>query len=168
MKKPIIYSFLFIFAASVAPSLVAADELYAEDAYMRAMPPGQQVTSAFLRLVNSSDQACRITGGSSPIATKLEIHEHQHSDGMMRMRPVASVTVEAGQSLTFKSGQLHLMLLGIQTPLIPGQIQEITLTTEGCGSLVVAAEVRSLFKAKSTHSMHGDKMNSKNMGGNSK
>jgi copper(I)-binding protein len=146
MKKSVINSLLFGIASSAAVSLVSAEGLYAEDAYIRAMPPGQQITAAFLNLVNNSDKACKVVGGSSAIAADLQIHEHQHSDGMMKMRPLQSVTVEAGQRLVFEPGQLHLMLFGIQTPLVPGQQQEFTLTTENCGSIVVAAEVRSLFK----------------------
>jgi len=152
MKKSIIHSLLFGFASSLAVSLAAAEGLSAEGAYIRAMPPGQQITAAFLKLVNSGDQDCQITGGSSPIATDLQIHEHQHSNGMMRMRPLQSVAVEAGQSLLFEPGQLHLMLFGIKESLVPGEQQEFTLTTENCGSIVVAAEVRSLFKKKSVSS----------------
>jgi copper(I)-binding protein len=155
MKKTIFNSLLFsvAFASCAAVNLVSADEhgehkemLTAEQAYIRAMPPGQQVTAAFLKLVNSSDRACVITGGSSPIASDIQIHEHQHSDGMMKMRPLPSVTVEAGQSLMFEPGQLHLMLFGVQTTLVPGERQVIALTTENCGALLIQAEVRSLFK----------------------
>jgi copper(I)-binding protein len=159
MKKVLINGLIFGFASCVAVSLVTAEGLHAEQAYMRAMPPGQQVTAAFLKLVNSNDRACKITGGSSPIAADLQIHEHLHSDGMMRMRPVESVTVEAGQSILFEPGQLHLMLFGIQAPLVSGQPQEFTLTTEGCGSVVVAAEVRSLFKNKPAQSTNSQKSN---------
>jgi copper(I)-binding protein len=126
----------------------AKQTLSAEQAYIRAMPPGQQVTAAFLKLVNNSDRACKVTGGSSAIASEVQIHEHQHSDGMMKMRPLPSVNVEAGQSLVFEPGQLHLMLFGIDTPLKPGNKQELTLVTENCGSIRVQAEVRSLFKKR--------------------
>jgi copper(I)-binding protein len=155
MKKSIFNSLLlgFVFASCAAVNLVSADGhseykegLSAEQAFIRAMPPGQQVTAAFLKLVNNSDRACVITGGSSPIATEIQIHEHQHSDGMMKMRPLPSVTVEAGQSLMFEPGQLHLMLFGVQATLVPGERQVLALTSENCGSLLVQAEVRSLFK----------------------
>jgi len=162
MKKSIFNSLLLgsVFASCAAVNLVSADGhsghsgdkegLSAEQAYIRAMPPGQQVTAAFLKLVNNSDRACVITGGSSPIATEIQIHEHQHSDGMMKMRPLPSVTVEAGQSLMFEPGQLHLMLFGVQATLVPGERQVLALTSENCGSLLVQAEVRSLFKNRPT------------------
>ena len=155
MKKTLFKSLLFGFASCAAVTLVSAEGLYAEQAYIRAMPPGQQITAAFLKLVNSTDRACVITGGSSPIASDLQIHEHQRSDGMMKMRPLESVTIEAGQSLLFKPGQLHLMLFGLQTPLVPGQQQVLALTTENCGSVLVEAEVRSLFNKKPAPSVNG-------------
>lgn len=178
MKKTIFNSLLFgsAFAGCVAVNLVSADghkqelkeELYAEQAYIRAMPPGQQVTAAFLKLVNSSDRACVITGGSSPIASEIQIHEHQHSEGMMKMRPLASVIVEAGQSLMFEPGQLHLMLFGIESTLVPGERQVLTLTTENCGSLLIEAEVRSLFKNRPAHSMNSPKPMNDHKGQNHK
>jgi len=165
MKKSIFNSLLFGFVSCLAVSVVSAEGasqkglspqgFYAEQAYIRAMPPGQEVTAAFLKLVNNSDRACKVTGGSSPIATDIQIHEHRHSDGMMKMRPLPSVTVEAGQSLIFEPGQLHLMLFGIQATLVPGHQQVLALTTENCGSLLVRAEVRSLFKNKpASHKGH--------------
>jgi copper(I)-binding protein len=66
------------------------------------------------------------------------------------MRPLPSVTVEAGQSLMFEPGQLHLMLFGVQATLVPGERQVLALTSENCGSLLVQAEVRSLFKNRPT------------------
>ena len=189
MKKSIFKSLLlgFVFASCAAVNLVSADghsghsgnkeALSVEQAYIRAMPPGQQVTAAFLKLVNNSDRACVITGGSSPIASEIQIHEHQHSDGMMKMRPLPSVTVEAGQSLMFEPGQLHLMLFGVPTTLVPGDLQVFALTTENCGSLLVQAEVRSLFKNRPAkvdshkghdHSTHAHKGHDHKMQDNSK
>ena len=165
MKKSIFNSLLFGFASCAAVSVVSAESasqkghspqgLYAEQAYIRAMPPGQQVTAAFLKLVNNSDRACKVTGGSSPIATEVQIHEQLNSDGMMKMRPLSSVTVKAGQSLLLEPGQVHLMLFGIQTTLVPGHQHVLALTTENCGALLVPAEVRSLFKSRqSSHHDH--------------
>lgn len=165
MKKSIFNSLLFGFVSCVAVSVVSAEGasqkglspqgFYAEQAYIRAMPPGQQVTAAFLKLVNNSDRACKVTGGSSPIATEVQIHEQLNSDGMMKMRPLSSVTVKAGQSLLLEPGQVHLMLFGIQTTLVPGHQHVLALTTENCGSLLVRAEVRSLFKNRqSSHQGH--------------
>ena len=151
MNKSMIKILMLGLASSIAFPLLASEELHAEDAHIRAMPPGQEVTAAFFKLVNHSDQTCVITGGSSPLAAAVEIHEHLHSDGMMKMRPVKSVTVDGGETLVFKPGGLHLMLFGVKQTLVPEAQQEITLATENCGSLVVTAEVRSLLKGKASH-----------------
>lgn len=148
MNKSMIKILMLGLASSIAFPLSASEELHAEDAYIRAMPPGQEITAAFLKLVNHSDKACKITGGSSTVASAIEIHEHRHSDGMMKMRPVPSVTVEGGEALVFKPGGLHLMLFGVNETLQPGQQHKINLATDNCGSLLVTAEVRSLLKSK--------------------
>ena len=135
----------FVFCCTTT-HFATADGLFAEDVYIRAAPPGQQTTVGYLSLTNHSDRDCTITGGSSSIASKLEIHEHQHSDGMMKMRPVRSLTLPAGETQVFRPGGFHLMLFGVDRQLTPGESHSISLTSEDCGSVAMVAEVRSLFK----------------------
>jgi len=131
-----------------------------EDAYIRAMPPGRTATAAYLSLSNNSDRDCSIIGGSTDIAAKLEIHQQLNSDGMMKMRPVAAVTVAAGETLLFRPGGFHLMLLGVEAELVPGESHPLSLLTEDCGTVEMTAVVRSLFQRSAPvekahdHSMH--------------
>ena len=141
MKNVLLCSLLII-----AGCAAATETFRTENSYIRTMPPGQKVTAAFLQLTNISDRLCTITGGSSDIASELQIHEHQHSDGMMRMRPVAAVPVAAGETVYFQPGKLHLMLFGVEAVLRPCDFHEIRLTTDNCGVLIFSAEVRSLLK----------------------
>ena len=167
MKNRLICCFVF---CCTAAHFATADGLIAEDVYIRAAPPGQQTTVGYLSLINYSDRACTITGGSSSIASKLEIHEHQHSDGMMKMRPVPSLTVPAGETQVFRPGGFHLMLFGVDRQLTPGESHSISLTSEDCGSVAMVAEVRSLFKKSDpapkmkSHSMNDHSMNDHSMG----
>ena len=83
--------------------------------YVRAPVPGNSMTAAFLHVSNSGEQACKLTAASSSYAKKVEFHTHQHVDGMMKMRPVDTVDVPAGSSVTFKPGGIHLMLFGVKS-----------------------------------------------------
>ncbi|MDA7753185.1 copper chaperone PCu(A)C [bacterium] len=124
------------------------------DAYIRTMPPGRTVTAGFLSITNSGNQACQILSAESPLSDRLEFHEHLHSDGMMRMRPVSGgLLIEAGDTLVFQPGGLHIMLFNIQHPLVTGENTPLLLNTDQCGSLQVNAEIRSLV-AKPMGGMH--------------
>ncbi|MGB0668477.1 MAG: copper chaperone PCu(A)C [Porticoccaceae bacterium] len=141
-------------AQSASANSVKDSPLLAEDAYIRTMPPGRTVTAGFLKLTNTGDQPCQITDAESPISDRLEFHEHLHTDGMMRMRPVSGgLSIAAGETLIFKPGGLHIMLFNIQQPLEAGENTPLQLNTDQCGSLQIDAEIRSLV-AKPMGGMH--------------
>ena len=119
--------------------------LHVSGAYIRTMPPGHTTTAGFLSVTNHSAMACQLTGAESSISDRLEFHEHLHSDGMMRMRPVAGgVTVPAGETVIFEPGGLHIMLFNIQQPLISEENTQLQLNTDQCGTMAVSTEIRSL------------------------
>ena len=122
-----------------------SNALHVSGAYIRTMPPGRTTTAGFLSVTNHSAMACQLTGAESSISDRLEFHEHLHSDGMMRMRPVpGGVTVPAGETVIFEPGGLHIMLFNIQQPLISGENTQLQLNTDQCGTIAVSTEIRSL------------------------
>ncbi|MDC1210768.1 copper chaperone PCu(A)C [Porticoccaceae bacterium] len=145
MKTRLIYAVIFCLAMPFAWATSAAD-FSVEDAYIRTMPPGRTATAGYLYLTNNGDRDCSIIGGSAAIAGTLEIHQQLNSDGMMKMRPVAAVTVTAGETLLFRPGGYHLMLIDVQTELVAGETHPVSLTTEDCGSIEMDVKVRSLFQ----------------------
>lgn len=65
-----------------------AEAPYAENAYVRAMPPGQMVTGAFMVLQNPSNTLQALVRAESDVAKTVELHEHINDKGVMKMRPV--------------------------------------------------------------------------------
>lgn len=87
------------------------------------------MTGSFGTLVNSTDQEITITGGSSPVAGMVELHEVVMDGGEMVMQPKpGGFVVPAGGSLTLEPGGLHVMLMGLKEPIAPGTDVPITLT----------------------------------------
>ncbi|MDP2714895.1 copper chaperone PCu(A)C [Rheinheimera sp.] len=76
---------------------------------IRQPMPGRTVTAGYLTLHNQSAQAIILKGASSPAFARTELHQHSHKDGMMRMEQVEQITVDAGESVEFAPGGLHLM-----------------------------------------------------------
>lgn len=87
------------------------------DSFVRGLPPGQKNTAAFFTVSNAGSQAWTIVRVASDVAERAEIHRHEHSDGMMRMRELESLTIDARSSIKFVPGGLHLMLIGLKRPL---------------------------------------------------
>lgn len=127
------------------PSVAQAADLLIADAYIRTMPPGRTTTAGFLTVTNSGKQMCHITGLESPLTSRIEIHEHLHVDGMMRMRPVkAGLAISVGETLIFRPGGLHIMLFNIEDKLNAGESVRLQLNTDQCGSVEFTAAIRSL------------------------
>ncbi len=121
----------------------AGGGLRAESAYIREMPPGQRVTAAFMTVVNSGNQTCVLTGVSSPVAARAEIHGHSHHKGVMRMRRVPALELAPESSLVMAPGGYHVMLFGLKGKISDSEHYPLTLYFEGCPELAVDAEVRS-------------------------
>jgi len=154
MKKLLILVLLFATPALAQAAAPTAD-VQVTNAYIRTMPPGRTTTAGFLTIANNSDQSCELTGAMSTLSNRLEFHEHQHIQGMMKMRPVATVVVPAGETVVFEPGGLHIMLFNIDTELAAGEVTQMQLITDQCGSISFDAKVRSLLaKPKKMEGMH--------------
>ncbi|MEH6582613.1 MAG: copper chaperone PCu(A)C [Halioglobus sp.] len=97
-------------------AVLAADELpglHIENAWIRAMPPGQRNTAAYLSATNHGQETVTIVGASTDLAAKAEMHRSREVDGYMRMEQLDAVPVPAGSSVHLTPGGIHLMLLGL-------------------------------------------------------
>jgi periplasmic copper chaperone A len=154
MKKIITLLLILVAQASLVAPLAQSSSLQASDSYIRTMPPGLTTTAGFLSITNSGSTPCLLLSAESQLSDRLEFHEHLHSDGMMRMRPVTGgINVPAGETVVFKPGGLHIMLFNIQQPLIAGESTRLQFNTDQCGILDISAEIRSLV-AKPMGGMH--------------
>ncbi|WP_157976772.1 copper chaperone PCu(A)C [Parahaliea mediterranea] len=130
----------------------AEAQLAISDAWVRALPPVQRNTAAYLQLHNSGDSPLTLTGGSSPIAERVELHSSQAEDGMMRMRQLEAVTLAPGERLQLAPGGVHLMLLGLERMPAEGERVSLCLNLAAGGQACTEAQVRR--QAGGDHSHH--------------
>ncbi len=117
-----------ILCLGIIVSLNSFAELILEKPRVRAMPPGQPNTAAFLILRNNGKHDIRLISASSSAAKKSEFHQHKKSsNGVMSMSAVEYIDVKAGQSFEFKSGGHHIMMMGLKKPLKPGEHIDLKL-----------------------------------------
>ena len=94
---------------------------YAEDAYIRAMPPGQEVTGSFMVLQNPTPKDIALIRAESDVAKNVELHNHIKEGGMMKMRPVKQIDIKAKSKTHLKPGGYHVMLIGLKRDLKLGE-----------------------------------------------
>lgn len=128
---------------AVSPGLHA--ELVVEDAWVRGLPPGVANTAAYMTLRNTGAEEVVLTGASSPIAGRVQLHDTMDHGGMLHMAHVDSLAVPAGAEAKLASGGLHLMLMELTAMPAPGDDVELTLQFADGSSQVLRLPVRSVL-----------------------
>ncbi len=135
-----------IFIALTVASLGAFAEVTVTQPWVRGTVAPQKTTGAFMKLMSTRDAT--LVAASSPAVKLVEIHEMTMVNKVMRMRPVAELTLPAGKEVELKPGGYHFMLMGIERQFKPGDVIAITLTVrERDGktqTITVQAPVRDL------------------------
>jgi periplasmic copper chaperone A len=136
-----------LLAAALLASLSMATqgaEMAIGDPYARAVPPGQPNSAVFMSLENRSDQDQALVAAESDVSEIVELHTHVEEGGMMRMRQIEKIDVPAGETVTLQPGGLHVMLIGLQQALEPGQTIDLNLVFEDGSRIPVQATVRRI------------------------
>lgn len=155
---------LFILAlGALALTACAPDEgrVAVQEAWARPSAAGSNA-AVYLLLTNGSSSADVLLGASGDLARAVEIHQsimaedaaedgedamhHDHGDmatggDVMQMRPVESLSLTAGENVTFEPGGYHVMLIEIDRDLELGDTFEIRLHFEQAGDVPVQVEV---------------------------
>lgn len=157
--------------ALLAFSGISMAEVTIVDPYVRAIPPGQTISAAFLTLSNSGDSEVSLVKASSNIAKSVELHEHVHKDGMMQMRQVTKISVAGKGTTALKPGGFHIMLIGLNKAINPGDMIELSLEFNDGSKQTVKAEVKKIMMgmmnkkgAMNQKGMHGGMGKSMKMG----
>jgi len=116
-------------------SLSSYAEVSSRDAWIRLLPPGVKTTAAYLTLTSDVDD--RLLAASSPAATSIELHESSMRDGMMEMNHVGAIDLPAGKPVALEPGGLHMMVMGLNQPLVKGKDVVMTLTFEKAGEKTI-------------------------------
>ena len=92
--------------------------------------------------IKGTSRDLKLTGASTPVAAKVEVHETRMKNGMMDMREVGSVAIPKGETVEFRTGGLHLMLMGLKTSLSEGMRFPLTLKFGDAGERTIEVDVR--------------------------
>lgn len=120
--------------------------------WARATPPGATVGAAYLEIAASKAGGDKLIGGRADIAGRVEIHTHERSGDVVKMKQVDALAVKAGKSVVLKPSGDHIMLVDLKQPLKEGDLLKMTLSFEKAGDIEVEATVEPVG-AKGPHGM---------------
>ena len=121
----LLISGLMLFALHTVAASTPA--LSVDHGQVRQPMPGRTVTAGYFSLHNGTAEAVQLVGASSPLFARVELHQHSHKDGMMRMEQVGRIDIAAQSSVTLEPGGLHLMLFEPAADLSIGQSVPVLL-----------------------------------------
>lgn len=144
MKRIALLAALAATPLSFAPTLALGHEVEISGAYARATPPSAQVGVAFMTLRNTGPDAT-LVGGKTPAAKEVQLHSHTMDGGVMKMRRIdGGIPLREGESVTLEPGGLHVMLIGLDGPLVEGETISITLRFDQGHEKVIEVPVSSI------------------------
>ena len=126
----------------VSAAVAQNGEIKITDAWARATPGGAQTAAAYMTMTAPAGD--RLTGLSTPVAQKADLHSMTMDGSVMRMRPVEVLDLPAGKPVALKPGGYHIMLTGLAKPLEAGQSFPLTLDFAKAGARQVTVTVEKV------------------------
>jgi copper(I)-binding protein len=155
MNRQFLLPILMILAS---PAFAQESTIHVADAKARPTAPGG-IAVVYMTVMNHGATDDDLTGLSTPIADKAEMHRSTDMNGVSRMEAVADLPLKANGAVDFGPGGLHVMLMGMKQPLKIGDSFPLTLSFAKAGQVTVTVSVQQIkAKAKPRDDMPGMKM----------
>jgi periplasmic copper chaperone A len=128
---------LVLIASCSAPStppqsakpVAVAGNITISEPRVRLPAQGRKQTAAYLTMTNNGKATDHLISATSPVAGKLELHAHSKTnDGLVLMRQIGDISIEAGVSVPLSPGGFHIMIKDMSVDLKVGQALPMTLT----------------------------------------
>lgn len=158
MHRLIVRGLLVALGLAIAP-IVFVPEVHAQttvsidNAWSRAQIAGRH--GAVYLTLTGREGGDRLMSASSPVASKVELHETVMEEGVMKMREVQGMPIPAGAVIMLQPGGLHIMLMNLKQPLKEADSVELTLVFEKAGAVTTTATVAKAGAAGPAGHNHG-------------
>ncbi len=106
----------------------ALAEVVVEDAWSRASIGMTRPGAAYMKIHNAGVETEVLIGLRTDLALKPEIHLSSISDkGVSSMLPAGEIKIAPGETIELEPGGLHVMLMGLQQPMMERDTFLLTL-----------------------------------------
>jgi len=131
---------------------VTVGDITVSDGFSRATLPNAPVGGGYFTITNAGTTDDVLLSATSPAAKQVQLHEMRMENDVMRMRQLEDgIAVPAGASVSLAPGGLHLMLMGLNAPLVEGETVPVTLTFEKAGTLQTTLQIGGIAAAAHAH-----------------
>jgi periplasmic copper chaperone A len=134
-------------AQAQASGAATAGDLTIAGAVARASI-GNAPTSAVYMTITTAGAPDRLLGAASPAAQAVELHTSLEQAGVSKMERVESVPIAADAPAKLEPGGVHVMLIGLQSPLEDGTTVPLTLSFEKAGEVTLEVPVSKDIAAR--------------------
>lgn len=126
---------LLAFAKGVSAGDISVVEATAS--YVKGAP-----TAAVNFIVKNSGADDALIGISSDVSGEAMLHETKNENDVMKMRMVDELELKSGATVDLRKAGLHVMLVGLKEPLVPGDALTLRLTFKKSEAVEVEALVQ--------------------------
>lgn len=112
---------------------------------MGDMNMGGETSAVYMTITNNGDESVTIVGAEADIAGLVELHETVIENDIASMQPVATLVIEAGETLDLSPGRIHLMLMQLKQDIVADESVDISLILESGDSVTVTALVQDML-----------------------
>lgn len=130
-------------ALGLRETAVETETILIEEPWARPAPSAGGVTAAYFRITNTGSMTDFLVAAETPIAGAVELHTHIMDGDVARMRMVPRVELMPGETVEFRPGGLHVMLMDLEEPLSEGEEFMLTLIFEASPSIELPIEAQS-------------------------
>ena len=124
--------------------------------WTRATPPGAATAAGYLQVRNDGADTDYLIGAQGDGFERVEIHQMQMRNGVMKMRKVSAegVAIAPGTTVTLAPSGYHLMLIGPKAQLKAGEKRPVSLTFKSAGTIKVEFVVEGMGSHVGTPPAH--------------
>jgi periplasmic copper chaperone A len=120
----------------------AADMMVMDAVARASLVPTAKTGAIYFTLMNHGAVDDKLLSATSPASETVELHETQMDGDVMKMRAIeGGVALAAGATVEFKTGGMHVMLVGLKAPLKEGDTIQVELNFEKAGMIKVDVPV---------------------------
>ena len=147
---------IFIFGVLANTAFAHADGgIVVKDAWVREAPPSAPVLAAYMTIENHTDKDKVLTGVTSSVFKKIEMHKTVNKDGMASMEQQNELPIAAESAVKLEPGGFHLMLFNPAKTLKAGDDISFTLKFANGSTSIVNATVKKAMGGSEHHHHSG-------------
>lgn len=128
-----------------------AQAISISDQYVRETIPGTKISSAYMTIKNDSAAPMTLTGVTSNISNRIELHEHVMTEDMMKMQQVDSIIIKANDQAVLQPHGYHIMVFDLHKPLQAESDITLTLHFNNKENITIDVPVKGIKTKRHQH-----------------